>query len=229
MTRNIGTQAVIDQVRLEQQTAHPTSPDSGYELLYVISGSPHGGLYLKDSSGGQIGPFITGSAVGSGRTLIEEAFPTGTSHTFSGIPGTYRKLVLEFTIRSTDGATSVDGNLQFNGDTTAANYNYIHYRTNPFGATNSNGANFLFAQTIIPGGGATATYAAKGIIEIIHYTNTTFYKGARVQIIAYENAFQQQSSGGMNWANTSAITQITLSLSAGNFVAGSSICLYGES
>lgn len=62
MTRNIGTDAVINQERLKQQTSHPASPASGFELLYVISGSPNGGLYLKDSSGRQIGPFITGTA-----------------------------------------------------------------------------------------------------------------------------------------------------------------------
>jgi len=66
MTKNIGTDANIDQVRLKQETAHPASPASGYELLYIISGSAHGGLYVKDSSGRQIGPFITGTLAASG-------------------------------------------------------------------------------------------------------------------------------------------------------------------
>lgn len=61
MTRNIGTDANIDKERLRQQMSHPPSPASGYELLYVISGSPHGGLFLEDSAGRQFGPFITGS------------------------------------------------------------------------------------------------------------------------------------------------------------------------
>lgn len=66
MTVQIDTTAVTNGVRLVQQTAHPSSPASGFEQLYVISGSPHGGLFLKDSSGRQIGPFITGSAGGGG-------------------------------------------------------------------------------------------------------------------------------------------------------------------
>lgn len=61
MTKNIGTNAEIDQIRLTQQMAHPSAPASGYENLYLISGSMNGGLYLKDSSGKQIGPFITGT------------------------------------------------------------------------------------------------------------------------------------------------------------------------
>lgn len=70
MTVNISTTAEIDSVRLTQQGSHPSSPSSGYESLYVISGSPHGGLFVKDSSGRQIGPFITGSpAAGAGTVL----------------------------------------------------------------------------------------------------------------------------------------------------------------
>lgn len=61
MTVNISSNAEIDSVRLTQQTAHPSSPSSGYGSLYVISGSAHGGLFLKDSAGRQIGPFITGT------------------------------------------------------------------------------------------------------------------------------------------------------------------------
>jgi hypothetical protein len=54
--------AQINNIRLGQQISHPASPASGYEVLYVVSGSAHGGLYLKDSGGQQIGPFITGTA-----------------------------------------------------------------------------------------------------------------------------------------------------------------------
>ena len=62
MTRNISTDAEINSVRLVQQTTAPSSPSSGHNLLYVVSGSAHGGLFLKDSSGRLIGPFITGSS-----------------------------------------------------------------------------------------------------------------------------------------------------------------------
>ena len=61
MTVQIDTTAEIDGVRLIQQTTHPAAPAAGHELLYVVSGSSHGGLFVKDSSGREIGPFITGS------------------------------------------------------------------------------------------------------------------------------------------------------------------------
>ncbi len=84
MTRNIGTDAEIDQIRLTQQIAHPSSPSAGYELLYIVSGSSHGGLFVKDSGGRQIGPFITGSPAVVGSSVLvqrkgnQTGFATGT-------------------------------------------------------------------------------------------------------------------------------------------------------
>lgn len=62
MARKIDTDAEIDRIRMSMQFSHPSNPDSGYDWLYVVSGSAHGGLYLKDPSGRQIGPFITGTS-----------------------------------------------------------------------------------------------------------------------------------------------------------------------
>lgn len=77
MARKIDLDAVINRIRMKMQTSHPSSPDSGYDWLYVISGSPHGGLYLKDPSGREIGPFITGS---SGGITMDMADPYGLFH-----------------------------------------------------------------------------------------------------------------------------------------------------
>lgn len=83
MARKIDTDANINRVRFSQQASHPPNPDSGYDYLYIISGSPHGGLYLKDSLGRQIGPFITGSTASVGVTY-NEADPYGIHHRISG-------------------------------------------------------------------------------------------------------------------------------------------------
>lgn len=79
MTVNISSNAEIDSVRLTQQGNHPSSPASGYESLYVISGSPHGGLFLKDSAGKQIGPFITGSPAAAGGGNLSVTFEGSTT------------------------------------------------------------------------------------------------------------------------------------------------------
>lgn len=57
--------AEINNIRFVQQMSHPSSPSSGHELLYMMSGTAHGGLFVKTSDGKQIGPFITGTSGGS--------------------------------------------------------------------------------------------------------------------------------------------------------------------
>lgn len=82
MARKIDTDAEIDRIRMAMQFSHPSSPDSGYDWLYVVSGSAHGGLYLKDPSGRQIGPFITGTPTPSELDYVQftsNVSPTATS------------------------------------------------------------------------------------------------------------------------------------------------------
>lgn len=227
MTVQIDTTAENNALRLVNQGAAPATPSVNHTLLYIVTGT-NAGLYIKNDVGQQIGPFITGSATG-GRVLIAEVLPTGTTITIaSSIAGTYKKLTLEFAVRSTNASADVDGYLQFNNDTTAGNYNYINYRSNSFGVSNDFAASYTFARQSIPGASATANYFCVGKIDIIQYANTTFYKTANIQYMTYDNAFQQQASGGLNWANTNAINRIDMALSAGNFVAGSVIRLYGD-
>lgn len=57
----ISSTALIDAVRLTVQGGDPSSPASGYQLLYVKSG----GVYVKNSSGTVTGPFGAGGG-GSG-------------------------------------------------------------------------------------------------------------------------------------------------------------------
>lgn len=227
MTVQIDTTAENNALRLVNQGAAPATPSVNHTLLYIVTGT-NSGLYIKNDAGQQIGPFITGSATGS-RVLIAEVLPTGTTITVaSSIPGTYKKLIMEFAIRSTNASNNVDGYIQFNGDTTAGNYNYVAWRSNIFGSASDFDSSYIFAKTAVPAASATATYFLTGRAEMIQYTNTAFYKSTIFQYITYDNAFPQQASGGINWANTSAITRIDMALSAGNFVAGSVIRLYGD-
>jgi hypothetical protein len=103
MARKIDTDAEIDRIRMSMQFSHPSNPDSGYDWLYVISGSPHGGLYLKDPSGRQIGPFITGSASASSDLLSVTSYNPGTNTTTSttstaGVDVDATNLAVTFTV-----------------------------------------------------------------------------------------------------------------------------------
>lgn len=85
MARKIDTDANINSVRFAQQTSHPSSPASGYESLYVVSGSAHGGLYVKDSAGRQIGPFITGTASAAAGGIVFPSFTAPVDGDFAWI------------------------------------------------------------------------------------------------------------------------------------------------
>src|SRR3990172_10838690 len=62
--------------------------------------------------------------LGAGMTLIEELTPTGTSLTFSSIPGIYRHLHLRWLAQCDSSTVAQAMRLQFNGDTTFGNYNF---------------------------------------------------------------------------------------------------------
>lgn len=173
-----------------------------------------------------------GGSGGGGRTLISSQSLSGASSvTFSSIPQTYEKLIIEFIVRSTQAANAVDAYLQFNGDTTAANYLFELIRENQTGRANEFGANFKIASATIPGSSAPAGEYSDGEAIIVGYADTFFNKKARQTLgSVYDNAsvFLQTQSGNLSWANTAAITSIVFALSAGNGAANSVVNLYGE-
>lgn len=208
----------------------------------TVSGAPITGTFsvgdfVIDHSGtiwictvaGSPGTWVNPGGGGGGRTLIEEKTPSGVgSVQWTSIPSTYRKLVLEGAIRSTQASDNVDGRIRFNGDTTDGNYRQEGWRTNQFGTSNDTGATARFATQSIPGANATANGFAQVKIEIIQYANTAFTKRAFYSIATVDNAFYQSARGMVHWSNTAAINQIDIVLSAGNFVANSVLRLYGE-
>jgi hypothetical protein len=173
------------------------------------------------------------SPEGGGRTLIAEVTPSdvGTITVASSISGSYKKLTLEFAVRSTNGTTSVDMDIVLNGDTTDANYRksiYYGYAGGQIGAVGA--ANNSLGDVISANNSPAGSFTI-GIIDIPQYANANFNK----HVIA-RGSHRRDDSGvfelvwntGMEWGNSAAINQIDLTLSAGNFSAGSVIRLYGE-
>jgi hypothetical protein len=165
----------------------------------------------------------------TGLTKIEEATPTGTSHSFSSL-GTFTHLKLVYSARGDAVATSVNINLTFNGDT-GNNYDVQNDIASGTSAQASEGlaqANAVVAT--ISAASAPAGAAGVGEIVISDYRGTTFRKGGT----ATTNYKLADTSGnfvvrvkGFQWRDTSAITSITLTLSSGNYVSGSKLTLYG--
>ncbi len=175
--------------------------------------------------------FITALAQSIGKIWIATVTPTGATATFSSIPGFYKKLYIDFAMRSTQTANVVDGYCKINSDTTAANYfgqEGWSYKT-IVGANQFN-TNRQWTSAICAASAPSNEFSV-GRIEIPYYNVSSFNKHLLFSLshrrdVSTWNLIEYY--GALNWLSTSTITDIEFSLSAGNFTSGSIIDLYGE-
>jgi hypothetical protein len=171
---------------------------------------------------------------GGAEVLITETALSGTAASvpFSSIPATYRDLRIVVRGRSdAAGVNNVDLRMQFNGDT-GANYDSVF--------TINNNSNTFFNGEIIAGtygymGQVSAATAPSGVpgvseIRVYDYRGTTWNKEwqahcATKRAASTGNLFNFHTSG--QWRSTAAITSLTVLPSAGNFIAGTVVSLYG--
>lgn len=184
---------------------------------------------------GRLTAASNGSAGSGGAwTLISKqtlASPTATV-TFSSISGSYNNLCLVFQARLSD-ATSTNGmGMRLNSDT-GSNYDReLVFATGTGLSTNFNVATTSMQIGPMPISTSTAGAAGSGQIWIPNYSGSTFHKVATCLFGAFftEGTGSSYRSGFFvhNWRNTAAITQIDLiDVDGGNYVTGSTFCLYG--
>lgn len=129
------------------------------------------------------------------------------------IPANTRHLALIWSASKT--ATEDAALLQFNGDT-AGNYNYQTLKgaaSTASAARTSAGTSIALAD--VPTG---ANLFGSGMAVIPHYANTANHKAVLVHGGAIENSVQVVAG---RWANTTAITSITVLTTSSTFVANS--------
>ena len=150
------------------------------------------------------------------------------SVTFSGIPQTYRHLLLLATARSDNASTGIDGlALRFNGDTSSI---YAYQLTVSAGSSvstfGSPGAGQLDLGGISGGGSMPGSLCLNDIV-IFDYTSAQ-QKQARCISGGMEGAISNHKSffSAGSWRGTAAITSITI-LPTGNLIAGCRFTLYG--
>lgn len=160
---------------------------------------------------------------------IAEQTPSGVpSVTFSSL-GAYTHLDLIWMGRGDTANISVLLKVIFNGDT-GANYD----STAVYGNGSAGGTQVFGAVSAdigaLPAATGDANMCGAGVLRIFNYRGTTFHKRAT----SNENFQRSTINPGqvtrqyaIGWRNTAAITSITVSLSADNFVAGSKFSLYG--
>ena len=141
---------------------------------------------------------------------------SASSVTFSSISGSYRDLVLIF-----NGSTSTSDQylLRLNGDT-GSNYSWVQMGGDSGGTFSSS----TTTTGIRVGYFATSTAEDNFQISVMDYSATDKHKTALVR--TNSNAAAVRAIAG-RWANTSAVTSLTIVLASGSFDAGATFSLYG--
>jgi hypothetical protein len=163
----------------------------------------------------------------SSNTLLSSA----TSVTFSGIPSTYRDLVLKMSCRSDQAAYTEVITLRFNGSS-ATTYSYISVDANGTNTEAVSGSSETYVR-VGPTAGSVNTANTFGNCEVY----IPVYQGGQNKPVGSNGVSENQSTtAGQNWVaqnagywrNTAAITSIQiLPIGGPNWVTGSSFYLYG--
>lgn len=147
--------------------------------------------------------------------------------TFSSIPQTYTHLQLRILQRGTGGGTNYTNKLQFNGDTTSANYREHYFYSDGTSALAGTYQQWYIAAGAIPAAGNSTGIFGTSVIDILDYANTNKNKVVRAL-----SGFDAIGSGevifeSLLWINTGAINQITMEIFTTNFAQHSQVALYG--
>lgn len=189
------------------------------------------GLVADSFSGGG------GSGTSGAITQIAIASPSATNVvTFNSIPGTFTDLQVVVRGRSTAAATVAQIQLTLNNDT-AANYQVMasQITSNILQNIGSTGDTFVGSAVTgapaIAAANAPAGAAGYGEYWIYGYAGTAFNKYIQFLsgfTIGAGTANFFALSGYGEHLSTLAVTRVDVTLSAGNFVAGSTVTLYGR-
>jgi hypothetical protein len=194
------------------------------------------GQVLQANGAGSNPTWVTpsGGSVGSGPALISRQTPSGTNTVAFTSIGGYRHLELRALMRTTEAVANQLVAVQFNSDTSAANYqNERHYGNgNSAGASANSTTNGFIYFADIPGASAPSGVATAAKIDILDYAQTTFHKNVigdynlKNGSAAVTNYFRFAVAGW--WNNTAAITRIDVTIGgSGNFVTGCTVELWG--
>jgi len=178
---------------------------------------------------------ISGSKIATGAFYsIATAAAAGgeTSFTFSSIPSTYKSLQIR--INAVSSAVFLSFGLQFNGDTTTANYFTYHALEGDNSTVTAAGVasdrSFGYIRVGALSGIASTTYPGAAIIDLIDYSSGSKYKTMRSFFGADNNGANVYSNvelGSGLWRVSSAVSSLTIFATGGTFSAGSSFALYG--
>ena len=147
------------------------------------------------------------------------------SITFSSIPATYRDLILLHSVKHTfAGSISVrDTGVRFNGDTGSNYSEVLMYGTGS--STASNSATRSSIQLVY---GMASSNFQLGVMQIMDYSATDKHKSVLYRTGAGNDDNYGTFAGAFRWANTAAVTSLSITPSGSyEVIAGSTFSLYG--
>jgi hypothetical protein len=136
---------------------------------------------------------------------------------FSSIPATYRDLVVSFA-----GSTNFSEQylLRLNGDT-GSNYSWVQ-----MGADGTTFSSSTTTTGVRVGYFATSSARDDAQISVLDYSATDKHKSVLVRTNSPEGVSAVRAVAG-RWANTDAVTSLTITFPSGSFAIGSTFSLYG--
>ena len=158
---------------------------------------------------------------------VDVASPVS-SVTFNSIPQAYTDLIVKFSARSSKTGTDNDqANLTFNSSSTGYS-DIILYGRNGSAAGAASATSYITWAGIIPAASATTNTFSTSEIYVPNYTSSNH------KSVSIDNSEENNSSSdyfvtllaGL-WANSSAITSLTLTCNGGSFTTNSTFTLYG--
>ena len=196
--------------------------------VLVDASAFEGNLSATDTDLGKALGTLDAMNGGGSITRIGQVVADGTSATMTvgSIPGTYSALVIHFQGRGDSGNNNQSAYCRFNADA-GANYSceMAGGASNSASASQSTGVTSLIDMAVPA---ATSTALRTGTIQttVIGYANA-FAKVASSHIAAYNYETFQAWLAHSVWASAAAVTSVTFGVNSGNWVAGSTLTVYG--
>lgn len=196
-------------------TSHPANPAVGTQILETDTGA----VGTWNGTAWQFAPTPIGTVTVTGSSVANITI---------AVPAGFSALSCIWNARSAQAAVVVNMGLRFNGDTSNS-YLWQEFQVEnaTSSAANSGGVSSYIQIGVAPAASATASYFGTGSFTVTNPSSSVFKSAVGVSYATDSTTDQFVGPYGGQWANTGAITSVTLVATAGNLVVGSMLSITG--